>query len=160
MYAVSARNTDNGIQERRAAARVEEHYRRKRELQRLHEEELERLKDRELYQQQQLDRTRAMRAELAEKLGEKISPRMTYAEIERRACNLFKCKRADIRSDRRHRDIVFARQFIAYWSFRLTSLSSPQIGKFMKRDHTSILHGKDTYVVKRAKMGRYLREVR
>lgn len=87
--------------------------------------------------------------------------RPTYAQIERRACRLFKCTRDEIVSSRRHRDIVFVRQFIAYWASRRIGLSLPKIGKLMGgRDHTTILHHKRKYPEKRAAMGRTLRQVR
>lgn len=86
--------------------------------------------------------------------------RFTYAEIEARACLLFNCREVDIRGDRRSADVVLARQFVMYWSARLTSLSSAAIGRLMGRDHTTVLHGKRIYVEKRAVMGRSLRVAR
>lgn len=160
MLAYYGKNTEAGIAQRSAAARAEEYWRIKHEKERQQEEELARLKSREEYQRQMLERTQAMRAELSAKIGERILPRISYAEIERRACKLFKCTRADIRSERRSRDIVFVRQFIAYWTARRTSLSLPQIGKLMSRDHTTVLHGKNRYRDIRGKMGRQLRQVR
>jgi len=85
----------------------------------------------------------------------------TYAEIEAKAIILFGVTKNELRSHRRNRDIVFVRQFIMYWASRMTELSTPLIGKLMGGfDHTTILHGKDAYVSKRAKMGRTLRNVR
>lgn len=86
--------------------------------------------------------------------------RHCYASIEERACKVFKVTRNELRSDRRNAHVVLARQFVMYWVCRLTELSLPQTGRFMNRDHTSILSGKRAYVRKRAKMGRYLREAR
>jgi chromosomal replication initiation ATPase DnaA len=74
----------------------------------------------------------------------------THHEIERRACKLFRVTPAEIRANRRHRDIIFARQFIMYWTARLTPLSTPAIGRLIGgRDHTTILSGKRAYVHKR-----------
>ena len=74
---------------------------------------------------------------------------------------LFRVTRSELNSNRRNRELVFARQFIMYWACRLTHLSLPQIGKLMGgRDHTTAMHGRNTYPVKRAKMGRTLRPVR
>lgn len=85
----------------------------------------------------------------------------TYAEIEAKALRLFKMTKSELHSNRRHLDVVLARQFVCYWSVRLTRLSSVQIGRLMSgRDHTTILWGKLSYVRKRAEMGRYLRPVR
>ncbi|MDI6026738.1 helix-turn-helix domain-containing protein [Corticibacterium sp. UT-5YL-CI-8] len=84
-----------------------------------------------------------------------------YEEIERRALKVFKTTSAELRSDRRNKEIVLARQFVIYWAARLTKLSYPAIGRFMGgRDHTTILHAKRAYPAKRAAMGRHLREVR
>lgn len=85
----------------------------------------------------------------------------TYQDIEATACRLFGFTRSEIRSDRRNRALVFARQFVMYWTARLTRLSLPQIGRLMGgRDHTTILHGKRSYVEKRLYMKRHLRVAR
>ena len=104
------------------------------------------------------ERAEAMAAEM-KAMGYRF--RHTYREIERRACRVFKVSVSEIRSNRRSRPIVFARQFVMYWAVRLTRLSLPQIGRLMGgRDHTTCLHGKREYPKKRAQMGRYLREAR
>lgn len=75
-------------------------------------------------------------------------------------CRVFKITRAELLSDRRNKRVVFARQAVMYWAFRLSKLSSPEIGRRLgDRDHTTVLHGKSAYPVKRAAMGRHLREV-
>ncbi len=84
----------------------------------------------------------------------------SYAILERRTCKVFKLSRRELLSDRRNKEVTFARQFLMYWTARLTKLSLPQIGKRMGRDHTTILHGKTVYAAKRAKMGRTLRPAR
>lgn len=87
--------------------------------------------------------------------------RHLYSDIERRAIKLFKITRAELHSNRRNREIVFARQFVMYWAARLTNLSLPQIGRLIGgRDHTTVLHGRKNYARKRAEMGRYLRDAR
>lgn len=86
--------------------------------------------------------------------------RFTLDEIERRACQLFGVTRLELHSKRRNRHVVFARQFVMYWSVRLTKLTLPQIGAVMGRDHTTVLHGKDAYVSKRKAMKRTLRRAR
>lgn len=83
--------------------------------------------------------------------------RHTYREIERRACKVFDLGTKEIRSNRRTKHVVLAKHFVMYWAVRLTNLSTPQIGRLMGgKDHTSVLHGKNTYPVKRALMGRNL----
>ncbi len=85
----------------------------------------------------------------------------TYAIVERRACDIFGISRAELKGQRRGREIVFARQFVMYWAARLTKLSTPQIGRLMGgRDHTTCLYGKKAYRDKRAYMGRNLRKAR
>lgn len=88
------------------------------------------------------------------------SHRASYDKIEKRICKALGFTSMEIRSDRRNREVVFARQAIVYWCCRLTSLSTPQIGRRMRRDYTTILHSRDAYPTKRAAMGRKLREVR
>lgn len=87
--------------------------------------------------------------------------RFYHSEIEKRACRLFGVTRSQINSNRRHKSLVFARQFVMYWTSRLTEHSYPVIGRLMGgRDHTTVLHGKNTYVDKRKAMGRHLRRAR
>jgi chromosomal replication initiation ATPase DnaA len=84
-----------------------------------------------------------------------------FQRIEERACKVFGVSMAALKSVRRHRKISDARQFVMYWAMRTTSLSSTQIGRLMGgRDHTTVLHGKQTYAKRRADMGRYLRPAR
>lgn len=85
---------------------------------------------------------------------------LSYATVERRICKALGLSRKELLATRHHKDLVFARQAVMYWSTRMTKLSLPQIGKLMGRDHTTVLHGRDSYPVKRAAMGRHLRAVR
>jgi chromosomal replication initiation ATPase DnaA len=104
-------------------------------------------------------RAEELNRELAKLQGTVV--RVTVARIEARICRALNVSRKDVRSDRRNREIVLARQAIMYWSARRTRFSLPQIGKFMGGlDHTTVLHGKKAYVEKRAKMGRTLRQAR
>lgn len=94
----------------------------------------------------------------AVEMGVKLT---AFRRIVLRACATFDVRECELKSDRRQQHVTFARQFIYYWSCRRTALSLPQIGKFMGgKDHTTVLHGRDAYVEKRAKMGRCLRRVR
>ena len=84
-----------------------------------------------------------------------------YEQIERRLCAVFHVTPKEIRSHRRNKDILLARQAVMYWAVRLTGYSYPKIGKIMgERDHTSIMYGATAYRQKREKMGRYLRKAR
>jgi len=87
--------------------------------------------------------------------------RTTYRGIEARICRALQVRRDEIYSDRRTRRIVLARHAIAYWACRLTLMSLPEIGRKMgNKDHTTVLHARDSYPDKRARQGRFLRAVR
>jgi len=82
-----------------------------------------------------------------------------FKAIERRLCKALNVRAADVYGNRGDRKIVFARQAIAYWALRLTGFSTPQIGRIMNRDHTTIVHAKQAYREKRAASGRHLRKI-
>lgn len=86
--------------------------------------------------------------------------------IVARICRALGIQVKEVLSSRRNNEVVFARQAIYYWATRCTTLSTPGIGRMLGgRDHTTVLHGRDAYIAKRA-MGyggrkpRYLRKVR
>ena len=81
-----------------------------------------------------------------------------YQIIEYRACRVFGVHRSQLHSVRRDNNLANARHFVMYWAIRLTSMSLPQIGRLMGgRDHSTIQYGGQSYIKKRAKMGRHLR---
>lgn len=87
--------------------------------------------------------------------------RPSLDKIVRRFCNVFNVSLVELRSPRRDSEVAMARQAIYYWAWRMTGLSSTQIGRRMgNRDHTTVLYGVRTYQRKRAAMGRNLRELR
>lgn len=116
----------------------------------------------------------AMRDEaVAESAGEvaKIARGKLYGKqtqrlaiIQYRALRLFRITLDELHGNSRTRHVVLAKQFVSYWSCRLTGLSLGQIGKRVGgKDHTTILHGCKAYVEKRAArkpQGRYLRPAR
>ncbi len=82
-------------------------------------------------------------------------------KIVHRFCRVFNVSITEIRSPRRDSEVSMARQAIYYWAWRVTELSSSQIGRRLgNRDHTTVLYGIRTYRRKRAAMGRNLRELR
>lgn len=83
-----------------------------------------------------------------------------FDTIERRFCCVFGVTKADLHSPRRSAHISLCRHAIGYWACRRTKQSLQWIGNRMNRDHTSIIHARDTYPDKRARMGRTLRRVR
>lgn len=92
-------------------------------------------------------------------VNETARPRVTYAHIERLFCRLTGFTREEIRSRRRNRRLVLVKQAIAYWTIRRTSLSYPQVGQMMGKDHTTIIHAVEVYPRRRREMGRYVRPV-
>lgn len=81
--------------------------------------------------------------------------------IMARICKAMKVSPQEVMSQRRHRDIVAARQAVMYWAVRQTRLSLPQIGnKLDGRDHTTVLWGVKKHRERRAAQGRYLRVAR
>jgi hypothetical protein len=55
----------------------------------------------------------------------------------------FKFKFGKIISNTRKREVVIARHLIATWLHENTTWSLKSIGKYMRRDHSSIIHAKD-----------------
>jgi len=51
------------------------------------------------------------------------------------------CSVADLKSGARHHPLVQARQYLMWRLIRETSLSQPQVGELIKRDHTTVLSG-------------------
>ncbi len=150
MYLAAYRRTEAGVYQRTAAQRMEAHRIRMEERMRQEQILAEKLAEAERQRQEKL----AARA---------AGPfKHTFREIERRACKLFRVTPSELRSGRRHKEIVFARQFVMYWATRLTPLSLPAIGRLMGgRDHTTCLSGKRAYVHKRKFFHkRHLREAR
>lgn len=85
---------------------------------------------------------------------------MSLDTLARRICRVFGVSRTELLSERRGKQIVFARHAFCYWAVRRSVRSMPQIGRWLGgRDHTTILHGKRAYVAKRAAQGRTLRGV-
>lgn len=162
MFAVSVRHTEQGYLNRNRLILAEAKRQREEEQSQLrHQLAMEELANAEALAaiRRASDERKAIMA--AERRALNISFTHTYREIERRACRVFKTSPHEIHSDRRNREIVFARQFVMYWAARLTRLSLPQIGRLMgKKDHTTVLHGKNKYRAKRSEQGRNLRVAR
>ena len=83
-----------------------------------------------------------------------------YRKIEARACRVFGVTRQELQSQMRNDRLVMARHFVMYWCGRLTNLSTKQTGRLLGgKDHTTVIHGRQTYPARRAKMGRYVCEL-
>jgi chromosomal replication initiator protein len=84
-------------------------------------------------------------------IGKRKGHKVPFGKIVKRICRATRVSEHEIMQNRRNVDIVFARQAIMYWTARLTTMSLPEIGRRLGRDHTTILHGRHKYVEKRAK---------
>lgn len=158
MFAVSTKNTERRTQIILAEQLEEERSARTRAQRAAWRATQALAAEKEKWRRENIERSATMAAELR---SQGLQYRPTYRSIEARACRVFHVKPSEIRSNRRHRKICFARQFVMYWAVRLTKLSLPQIGRLMGgRDHTTCMHGRDVYPEKRARMGRYLRPPR
>lgn len=158
MFVYEYRATERGIRERNASAIS---------AQRASRLAAQRTSyDAELAERERIERIRADASERARAHARELKLagfryRPSLSEIERRACRVFGVTKSELHSNRRIREIVFARQFVMYWAVRLTLLSYPQIGKLMGgRDHTTCIAGKRAYAKKRLLMGRFLKEAR
>jgi chromosomal replication initiation ATPase DnaA len=101
-------------------------------------------------------RCEEMTAEMAS-----ISGDVKLYAIAKRICRAFGITTVAMCADRRDVTTTLARHAVCYWACRLTTKSTPQIGRFLgNRDHTTIMHGRDAYVQKRARMGRTLKPVK
>lgn len=69
-------------------------------------------------------------------------------------CRYYGVTLGDIRGQSRRTDIVAARQCLMYWIHRAGRYSSPQIGRFVNNDHTTVLHGIKAHAKRRAKRNR------
>ncbi|MCB1473808.1 MAG: hypothetical protein KDJ68_13240 [Rhodobiaceae bacterium] len=48
---------------------------------------------------------------------------------------------SELRSERRKTDVALSRQIVMWLARELTTLSLPRIGRYLSRDHTTVLHG-------------------
>lgn len=67
--------------------------------------------------------------------------RITIEEIQRRVCEHYRIKQAEMSSARRAREVARPRQVAMYLAKQLTPRSLPEIGRrFGGRDHTTVIH--------------------
>ena len=71
---------------------------------------------------------------------------LTLEQIFNELCHIFKQPGANIRAKDRHRDMVKIRQIYCYVSYGVGQFTLHQIGQFINRDHTTVIHSKDTVV--------------
>jgi len=72
----------------------------------------------------------------------KLTPSKTISidKIIRSTCDFFQVSLYDIKSKKRNKKIVNARQAAMYLSRDLTNFSTTEIGSYFNRDHTTIMH--------------------
>lgn len=68
------------------------------------------------------------------------APVTTLQEILVAVCTYYGVSAHDVKSERRTFGIVLPRQIIAWLGKSLTLRSLPEVGRFLNRDHTTILH--------------------
>lgn len=67
--------------------------------------------------------------------------KLTIKKIVRIVSDVLNVSENDIRSGRRDLKISLARQIVYYTALKLTTMTYPQIGRVLKRDHSTIFHG-------------------
>ena len=71
--------------------------------------------------------------------------RISIDEIQRRVCEHYRIRQAEMGSPRRAREVARPRQIAMYLAKQLTSRSLPEIGRrFGGRDHTTVIHAVKT----------------
>lgn len=69
-------------------------------------------------------------------------PKRRSDTIIKECCEKYEISIQELRSKRRKKKLVHARQEVMYWLYAETSLTLPMIGKRLGgRDHTTVLHG-------------------
>jgi len=69
---------------------------------------------------------------------------LTVADIAEAAARVFGLEVSDIYSDRRAQRVARARQIVCWLARAHTYMSLPQIGRRLRRDHTTVLHAVQT----------------
>ena len=82
-------------------------------------------------------------------LPPKIRRRPHMREIVAAVCKVYRVSDTDLLSERRTQPIAFYRQIAMYLCCRLTFHGLPSIGRLFNRDHTTVLHARDTIAQKR-----------
>lgn len=62
-------------------------------------------------------------------------------QVQRAVCRYYHIARRELRSERRTGDLVLARHVFFHLCRNLTSSSFPDIGRFIGRDHSTVIYG-------------------
>ena len=156
MYAYRSKSpiVEAGLRYQSALARQEED--RKRAIQ--DALEAERRKWREKAAADRAEYIRKRRQDVTERLDRMFSfaPRLgepTIAQIAAEVADKHRISLFDLRSHRRSQPLVWARQEAMYRCRTETSKSYPQIGRFFRRDHTTVIHAVEAYQQRKARSG-------
>ena len=57
------------------------------------------------------------------------------------AAHVFGYSRTELLAQRRDRELVYRRQVCMYAMYKLTTCSYPAIGRFLRRDHSTVVYG-------------------
>ena len=76
-----------------------------------------------------------------DQMEEQTSDQITLRQIILAVCAYYNVPKIDLLSKRRNSHLTIARHVAFYLARKHTLMSQPMIGKFMKRDHTSVIHG-------------------
>lgn len=120
--------------------------------------EAERRKWREKAAAERAEYIRKRRQDVTERLDRMFSfaPKLgepTIAQIAAEVADKHRISLFDIRSHRRSQPLVRARQEAMYRCRMETSKSYPQIGRFFKRDHTTVIHAVEAHQQRMARSG-------
>lgn len=84
----------------------------------------------------------------------------TMRYIARWICLMHGITIEDLRCNRRPAGLSHARKQFAYWAYRLTSASYPQIAFYLDKDHSTVIYGAKTYRASKKKVDPWLRKKR
>jgi chromosomal replication initiation ATPase DnaA len=79
-----------------------------------------------------------------ERLAEIGTPGIRMADIMDAVCAFYDVPRRQMLSERRARNIARPRQVFCWLVRELTNKSAPQIGMFLARDHSTVIHAENT----------------
>ena len=71
---------------------------------------------------------------------------VSLAAVIDAVCDVFKVGRSQLLSPKRPAYLARARQAAYYLGWLKTKNSTPMIGRYMERDHTSVIYGRDTCI--------------
>lgn len=108
-------------------------------------------------------RTRMVEQAAARAAAANVAPRLyrpSLRLIMGRIAHAFGLHPNDIIGVNRNRRISFARQAFCYWARRMTGKSIVAIGRYVARNHSTVLRSIGEYTQKREEMGRHVRPLR